>query len=98
MEISACLSGAYVIESAGKDILLEHCVYGIDQLLTFFFAGATAIPIAVTQRLSAFVFDYFLPLSPLWTIDAQFSFGTSLMYIGYVKFGWSLGGMFRASS
>ncbi|NLJ85679.1 MAG: ABC transporter permease [Firmicutes bacterium] len=93
-------SGAYVIESRPvKDILLERLPYTVlISLLTLFFTWATAIPIAVysAARQHSF-FDYFFTfIAFVGRSTPNFLLALVLMYIGYVKFGWSLGGMFSS--
>ncbi len=93
-------SGAYVIEQRPvKDILLERLPYTIlISLLTLAFTWIFAIPIAVysAARQHSF-FDYFFTfIAFVGRSTPNFLLALVLMYIGYVNFGWSLGGMFSA--
>lgn len=93
-------SGAYVIEQRPVlDIILERLPYTIlISVLTLFFTWAVAIPIAVYSAARQHsIFDYiFTFVAFVGRSTPNFLLALVLMYLAYVNFGWSLGGMFSS--
>lgn len=93
-------SGAYVIEQRPVlDIILERLPYTIlISVLTLFFTWAVAIPIAVYSAARQHsIFDYiFTFIAFVGRSTPNFLLALVLMYLAYVNFGWSLGGMFSS--
>lgn len=91
-------SGAYVIEQRPVlDILLERLPYTLlISVLTLLFTWVMAIPIAVysAARQHSLIDYVFTFIAFVGRSTPNFLIALVLMYLAYVNFGWSLGGMF----